>query len=919
MKVSVSSILKKFRNLKLQSEAGQVSIFLGMSLLVVVTFIAFIVNVGLFVKAKINLQNAVDAAAYAGAATQARQLTNIGHLNWEMRNTYKEWMLKYYVFGNIGLDSIENPDGTDSGNPSCNGNVPLNPSNTMNFRLRQFRGANCQHHDPEIYDRFNVPSICIHYGSSNNICEIVSLPGLPRFNTVGLPSISEQHESFLNNIVATKSNDCSERSAVNQGAAIMWTYGIGKADILPGVPQIASTRIGAWVEAIELGMRMRNLEAIVNAPPITDFVCNDPSATTSGCVPIANYTENNNSLPYYERINKAFFSAYRNLSGGNAKEGGNSLDMGSRFRLREIPPTPLLPEVTDLSAFLIPADSPALQKYYLDLKAMPVNYAIFYTAFFSTTAKFKNTSVTSEGQCGGLKVALPVPGYLMGFYKNPQVVTYYAVEGESEFVGLFYPFLNTEADRNGITLKAYSAAKPFGGRVGPILFRSNNTQTEIRQNGISRNYISAFDVDSSITLDSSTPVEDKKKVLQGGYPIPLIVDFWVTGTTGAVVGGNPIVAGNPKYGIPNLTYDFQNFAQVSDDTGTLGVIAPSPSDNTAYFSGDPTLNSVGLYNIDQFKLFVQNREGSVNSAFSDEDILRSIHNVRAPTRYEALNYLVPVMDQSGNNPLGIDANSYIHPAQAVGVGFQNPNAPLYNLYAPLITSDGLYNSPEAASQIVREYIQINESSIDLYTDALKEVAEAVREVGATTAGGDSYDKSADTIYKDPIEGFPDTDCDTLSMAQKFKAFFNTTQSACSDITPIADHVNKYFNEQNGNPQWRYFYTRTYKDPSDKFDPKLLLTAYQPGSRQGADADGNIGSPFTPSTTTLAKRNSYSTKFIPIKSVLPGGGLAGSSGIPIFAEGTNSESYTAEAPEINEPMQNFVNTVELVDYGTDPKF
>jgi hypothetical protein len=68
-------------------EAGQLSIFLGMVLLVVTTFIAFVVNVGLFVKAKINLQNSVDAAAFAGASVQARQLTNIGYLNWEMRKS----------------------------------------------------------------------------------------------------------------------------------------------------------------------------------------------------------------------------------------------------------------------------------------------------------------------------------------------------------------------------------------------------------------------------------------------------------------------------------------------------------------------------------------------------------------------------------------------------------------------------------------------------------------------------------------------------------------------------------------------------------------------------------------------------------------------------------------------------------------
>src|SRR5690606_27355710 len=87
-------------------EGGQLSIFLGMSMTVLLSFLAFVVNVGLFIKAKINLQNAVNATAFSGAAIQARQLTNMAYLNWEMRNVYKEWMFKYYVLGQMGLRRV---------------------------------------------------------------------------------------------------------------------------------------------------------------------------------------------------------------------------------------------------------------------------------------------------------------------------------------------------------------------------------------------------------------------------------------------------------------------------------------------------------------------------------------------------------------------------------------------------------------------------------------------------------------------------------------------------------------------------------------------------------------------------------------------------------------------------------------------
>ena len=85
-----------------RNQNGQLTVFLAIGLTIFLTMTAFIINVGLFVKAKINLQNATDAAAWSGASVQARQLSQIGYLNFEIRNVYKEWLFKYYVLGNLG-------------------------------------------------------------------------------------------------------------------------------------------------------------------------------------------------------------------------------------------------------------------------------------------------------------------------------------------------------------------------------------------------------------------------------------------------------------------------------------------------------------------------------------------------------------------------------------------------------------------------------------------------------------------------------------------------------------------------------------------------------------------------------------------------------------------------------------------------
>jgi hypothetical protein len=64
-----------------------------------------------------------------------------------------------------------------------------------------------------------------------------------------------------------------------------------------------------------------------------------------------------------------------------------------------------------------------------------VNLATFYAALIPRAAK------DVSGACNISKVAIPVPGYPLGFYKNPEVLTYYAVKGEAEFEGMFRPTL----------------------------------------------------------------------------------------------------------------------------------------------------------------------------------------------------------------------------------------------------------------------------------------------------------------------------------------------------------------------------------------------------------------------------------------------------------------------------------------------
>src|SRR3954462_598408 len=93
------------------NQRGQASIMIAIMMLTFTMFFAFVVNTGMLVNAKINLQNAADLAAYSGAATQARQLNSISFLNYEMRRQYKKFLFRYYVVGTLNYKNFPTSGG----------------------------------------------------------------------------------------------------------------------------------------------------------------------------------------------------------------------------------------------------------------------------------------------------------------------------------------------------------------------------------------------------------------------------------------------------------------------------------------------------------------------------------------------------------------------------------------------------------------------------------------------------------------------------------------------------------------------------------------------------------------------------------------------------------------------------------------
>ncbi len=857
---------------KRHSQAGQLSIFLGIVMLIVVSMIAFIVNVGLFVKAKINLQNAVDSAAYAGAATQARQLTNIAHLNWEIRNTYKEWMFKYYVLGQMGLPNIRSNPPTQLGAPG------------MNFTLKQFSPPGVGSiilTDANNFDRFNVPSICIHFGQFNhNICEIYDVPGLPRFPAPGLPNIQQAHEDFLDSITATKSKDCSFRSNVNFATALQWAYGT-QTQVIDGATLIASDRMGAWPQALELGMRMRNLEYIVNIPPHPQSICTE---SQPGCVTFDSISVNENNpllSAFSERTSKAFMSAYRSLAGGVDKA---NRDLAINFKLTELKPEPFVANENTVSTFLIPSGKnypttgePANTKYYLDLQAYPVNMVTFYTSFITQDSTFQSsgggTAITVEGTCAGTKTALPVPGYLMGFVKNPEVMTYYAVKGETKYIGLFYPFT-----AEGVDLAAYSAAKPFGGRIGPRLFSFNDTQSGVKARDDSDNKISsAYAAGIKADVTGFTP----------GFPLPVdsaTVPFWVS-SPDDVIGGVPASnADQAKFVVPNILYDATPGAAQSSLTEQKGanvtkVLIIEKRDNAASFNAGEV---VGLWNPNQFQSLKANLpEGLGSAPMTASQVNEAMEKARRPTWYEALNYTIPTFSESPKADTGQEAMFTVPLTDIVGSGPGGNR--IYALFAPLFGENTLYEDLPAIEKVIQDYINSNDKAVKTFTDALKDAAEQIRSKGSTdSSGARNYEEAADTIYDD-VAGLSisSSNCDAASMAAKFDQFFLRDSSVCG-IDPLKKTFVEYVNKSQSDDEFAQRPYATFYRSSlivgDEFNngeigitgPSNLdvSTGYVPGTRQtGTELGGERAAISGDEISRSLKRNSYSTKFFAVEKVL----------------------------------------------------
>ncbi len=388
-------------------------------MLTFILFFSFVVNTGMLVNAKINLQNAADLAAYAGASVQARQLTDISYLNYEMRRQFKKFLFRYYVIGNMSQRT--HPTGPIGG-------------------VRDWRPA------PNATP-FNVPAVCVTFNSGDNYCQI------ERISAIQIPPSAASSPDQIMNALAenltqferARKKGCVGIGQTNMMLLYLWLLNTDinlenvTAEInSAGDPEYAARMRVLRTLAAGLGLIPKELLLRKRIDTLNRYVNFAPQTALD--ISRINSLQGGTDWAAKERPIQAFLSAYHSL--------GNNTFTDSDIIMDE-----LLPGSSDGATLLKLGDiRPTFDTFAVDLA-------------IGSCGLNRNSDRIDErdGDCVQCLSPYSLQGVMrpvVGVFKDPAVRTYYALRLTAKAKILFSPF-------GDMTLKAYAAAQPFGSRIGP--------------------------------------------------------------------------------------------------------------------------------------------------------------------------------------------------------------------------------------------------------------------------------------------------------------------------------------------------------------------------------------------------------------------------------------------------------------------
>lgn len=399
---------------KYKKQKGQISVFVGLTFLVLFTLFAMTINVAMVVHDKINVQNAADFASLYVAQRQAEQLNAIAHLNYQIRQAHKLMTYRYIVLGTVGIR-----DNSDT----APGNVRANETKY------------------ELADKVQKPAC---YSSKelfttlqDNFCReeryTQRFNGIPHLNVV---NVMWGGNSSLRQTTINLGNKI-ERDIMSANAFDWWMASINMASF-----------------RVQVGYRRALIKALAQnlSKPIV--------AGAGGMKDLAGKS-------VFEGAEKTFRF---NLSESN--KTSQYLNFQVRNSLQGIDQTQWLPEIKTWIA-LIYADrvlgtgggrggifEPIQQRFNFQY---PASWNHVNAAQAKNWVRQADPDGFLDSFTKGSYLGLPDGSAfedVLGFEKNPWYMVYNQVVATTRSFALFSP-------RGAIEISAQAFSKPFGGRIGP--------------------------------------------------------------------------------------------------------------------------------------------------------------------------------------------------------------------------------------------------------------------------------------------------------------------------------------------------------------------------------------------------------------------------------------------------------------------
>ncbi len=453
---------------------------LAMSFTLLFLLIAMVVNISFLVTAKINLQNAVDLAAYAGAAQQARYLTEIGKWNYEMRRNYKAMVFDYLIVYN----AERKKDDFKAYINNIVGNSPqqsVSPTVCSSLQ-RQNNSAPSPSNEEKIcmqipYDQFE--NAINQANTTAAQAAQAMIDACSSGSSAACAAYTDQFQQMLNNATKIYNTGTGYSGKYKNYENQDYNYNIR----LMGWALHAYRQMQTRIRGVHYGhIRLQDRLNLSTDKNYTTVFSNSPIGIAAKVINGFTGTDDldptlkvQNNIIELDATN-AVKNPVHNAAYTTFKNNLLKVLSSSTIKIFHIVPNSAVVsgfDARDMASGCSGA-TPTCNEYkgpYLRLQEHDVSFQLTYMTITNPVTGGGTLSV-------GMK---PVTNFPVGVLKDDRVLTYYAVIGIADTKNVPFKVFYSGETNEAPSLVAVAAARPFGSRVGPYI---NNDCSDMFANNI---------------------------------------------------------------------------------------------------------------------------------------------------------------------------------------------------------------------------------------------------------------------------------------------------------------------------------------------------------------------------------------------------------------------------------------------------